>query len=50
MSDAGIRAKLTGLSVDTAFSQTGVTGLSTRLTSETQRARQIVAKTGGYLN
>ena len=50
MSDAGIRAKLTGLSVDTAFSQTGVTGLSTRLTSETQRAHQIVTKTGGYLN
>jgi tripartite-type tricarboxylate transporter receptor subunit TctC len=50
MNDAEIRTKLAGLSVDTAFSQTGVTGLTTRLASETQRAHRIVAKTGGYLN
>ncbi len=50
MNDAEIRAKLAGLSVDTAFSQTGVTGLTSRLASETQRAHRIVAKTGGYLN
>ncbi|WER47529.1 tripartite tricarboxylate transporter substrate binding protein [Cupriavidus sp. WKF15] len=50
MNDAEIRAKLAGLSVDTAFSQTGVTGLTNRLASETQRAQRIVAKTGGYLN
>ncbi|CAG2127148.1 hypothetical protein LMG31506_00353 [Cupriavidus yeoncheonensis] len=50
MSDAAIRDKMTALSVDTAFSQTGVNGLTTRLSSETQRAHKIVAKTGGYLN
>ncbi|MGO4329328.1 Bug family tripartite tricarboxylate transporter substrate binding protein [Cupriavidus sp. 2TAF22] len=50
MNDPAIRAKMEGLSVDTAFSQAGVAGLTTRLTRETQRAHQIVAKTGGYLN
>lgn len=50
MSDAAIRAKMNGLSVDTAFSEAGVAGLTSRLTRETQRAHQIVAKTGGYLN
>ncbi|MGO4305035.1 Bug family tripartite tricarboxylate transporter substrate binding protein [Cupriavidus sp. RAF12] len=50
MNDAGIRSKMNGLSVDTAFSEAGVMGLTTRLARETQRAQQIVAKTGGYLN
>lgn len=50
MNDADIRARLAGQSIDTAFSQTGVTGLTSRLASETRRAHQIVTKTGGYLN
>ncbi len=50
MNDAAIRSKMNGLSVDTAFSEAGTTGLTTRLARETQRAHQIVAKTGGYLN
>jgi len=50
MKDAEVRKQLSNLSVDTAFSQQGTAALSRRVSTETQRAQGIVAKTGAYLN
>lgn len=50
MKEAKVRDKLAVLSVDTAFSQAGANALPNRVASETERAKRIVAKTGGYLN
>ncbi|RDK08181.1 Bug family tripartite tricarboxylate transporter substrate binding protein [Cupriavidus lacunae] len=50
MNDPEVRKHMAELSVDIAFSQSGSGALSSRLSSETERARGIVAKTGAYLN